>query len=342
MHNAKFIFVLFIIAFLAIIAISIHLSGGVEKFIERLSIDLEALVHGQFQILPQPPTVNAIYLEHPIMGLTNCTNTYTDCSTDPLENSTRYPNITVMIRDTSGNCDIGHVYVTVCKPGMGLCNATNYDRTAELSFLVRSSDHAYCNYSTNAIGFDYYEIPGDWGVYANTTVGSMWNSNEPYAVRFWYRPWAGFVYPASGSPVNMGTLSVDDWNNGTGDTPPTVPEAKNTGNVQVNATWNASNFNSGSDVFVIDGTNYAVDDDKDGTSDAGNFPEVYINPDPTKAIIFPYDPFVGEYLDVCSNFNCDGLGDQDARLNIYWHIKIPIGQPAGTYSNDISIEHIGI
>jgi len=345
MYKAKFIFVVFLIAFLAIIAISITLSGGVDKFIENVRL---ALVQGRFEIKAQPPTVEAIYLEHPISGLANCTENYLDCSTDPDEGYIRYPTIIAMVRDTSGDCDTqDSAYVTVCTPGMVECNNVTYDRAAKLNFLAKSSDNAYCNFSTNVIGFDYYETPGDWGIYANATDGARWNSNEPYSVRFYYTPKPAFSYPASGSLVDMGVLRVGEWNNGTGDagTPPTNPAAQNIGNVKQNVTWNASDFTTGIYTFQIDGTNYVIDDDKDGTSDVDNFEEVYIDNDPTKEVMFPYNasvvPPVDGYLDVCSNFDCDGVNDQDAKFNIYWHINIPIGQEPGTYSNDISITNVG-
>jgi len=351
MYNTKIVLTIFIIAILVILVISIILSGGFGNFLKNIRL---ALVHGQFQIIGEPATVVGIYLEHfyPTQDFTNCTDTYTDCWTDPLENSTRNPTIKVMIRDGNGDCNndaLFDVYVTVCTPGMSTCSAANFDRTVELTFDSQSLDNAYCNYSYQGtlLGFDYYETPGDWGIYANVTDddGTTWNSNEPYEHRFEYTALAAFLYPAAGSTVGMGTLSLGMWNYGTGDTG-TDPEAKNIGNVKQNVTWNASDFQrqGGGATLQITGFNYVIDDDKDGVSDLDNFQQVYINDDPTQEIIFPFNSSAvpPTYLDVCSNFNCDGLGDYDARFNIYWHIEIPAGQQAGTYSNDITITNVEI
>jgi len=328
---AKFIFFVFLVAFLAIIAISITLSGSVEKFIENVRL---ALVHGQFQIGAEAPSVVAIYLEHfsPTQDFANCTSTYTDCWTEPIEASTRNPTIKVMIRDGNGDCNTAsfHVYVAVCKPGMP-CSATNFDTSVELTFDTQGSSPAYCNYSYqgSSLGFDYFETPGDWGIYVNATDGTNWNLNEPYAQRFEYTVLAAFKYPGSGDTVNMGTLSLDMWNNGTGDSG-TDPTAWNTGNVEQDVMWNASDFMSGSDILQITGSNYAIDDDKDGTDDTGNLEQVYINDSRYIPVEFPINN-----LKVCNNFACSS--PSDAQFNIYWHIYIPVSQAAGIYSNDITI-----
>jgi len=342
MYNVKFILFVFIVAFLSIIAISINTSGSVQKFIEKLSIDLGTMVHGQFEILGERPTIETIYLEHfyTTQDFALCTSTYTDCWTEPNESTHRYPTVKVMIRDGNADCDSAnfHVYVTVCKRDrVGACSATNYDRTVELSYAnEQSPDKAYCNYSYKGslLSFDYYEAPGDWGIYANATDGTTgWNSNEPYSQRFRYFELVGFRYPGSGFDVGMGTLSLGAWNNGTGDTG-TDPTAWNTGNVEQDVMWNASDFQrqGGGGTLQITGSNYAIDDDKDGTSDAANLEEVYIDNDRLIQVEFPKTN-----LKICDNFDC--TSPSDAKFNIYWHIYIPAGLTSGTYSNDISVEN---
>ncbi len=333
MNMAKFIFIVFLLAFLAIIVISITLSGSFEKFIQNVRL---ALVHGQFQIIGEPPTVRAIFLEHfsPTQDFANCTDTYTDCWTEPNESSTSHPTIKVMIRDGNANCDndaLFHVYVDICKPGMGACDFTNSDRTVELNFDSQGSDTAYCNYSYQGplLGFDYFEAPGDWGIYTNVTDGTFWNSNEPFAQRFQYTYLAAFKYPGYGDTVNMGTLSLGAWNNGTGDSG-TDPTSWNTGNVEQDVMWNASDYSSGSDTLQITDSNYIMDDDKDGTDDTGNLEQVYMNDSSYIQAEFPKTN-----LKVCNDFVCSS--PSDAMFNIYWHIYIPSGQAAGTYSNDITI-----
>jgi hypothetical protein len=131
----------------------------------------------------------------------------------------------------------------------------------------------------------------------------------------------------------MGTLSLGAWNNGTGDTG-TDPTAWNTGNVEQDVMWNASDFQrqGGGGTLQITGSNYAIDDDKDGTSDAANLEEVYIDNDRLIQVEFPKTN-----LKICDNFDC--TSPSDAKFNIYWHIYIPAGLTSGTYSNDISVEN---
>jgi hypothetical protein len=280
---------------------------------------------GQLQIGNSPPAVDAIYLN----GY-HATSDPNDVIIDPVEESTKDVAIKVTIEDANGNCnqftsDNGTAYL--CS-GVVTCDSTTANHTISLVYNTTDGQwgtgNKYCNMSGTVEPVEFYELNGTWTVNVTVTDGIV---NSTHLTENWtYGELAAFSY-ASGGTVNMGTLTLDSWNNGTGQ-----QEMKNTGNIILDLAWNATNFTGQTfgDTLNISGSNYIIDDDDLSPDDTDSLPQVFINDNHNTQVAFVPDAGLLRCDSVaCSNTN--------ATMQIYWHLYVPSGLLADTYQNSIEV-----
>ncbi len=171
----------------------------------------------------------------------------------------------------------------------------------------------------------FYEINGTWRVNVTITDGS--NTSNPLVKNWTYGELDAFYYAVSGT-VDMGTVNLGQWNNGTGQ-----DEAGNIGNMVLDLAWNASNFTgiTYAQELNITGDNYIIDDDPLSPDDTGNLTQVYINETDTIQVNFTH----ASGLLRCTSEACT---NENATLDVYWHIYVPSGLIEDTYQNSIGVE----
>jgi hypothetical protein len=281
---------------------------------------------GQLTIGNVAPIVNEIYLN----GL-HATNDPNDVIINPTENSTKNVTIKVTVEDGNGNCDQftsnnGTAYL--CN-GVVECNSSTANHTIT-NIVYNSTDGkwgaggVYCNMSGGPAALYFYELNGMWTV--NVTVTDGIDTSAPNAKNWTYGELPAFSYAEEGT-VNMGSLILAQWNNGTGQ-----DQARNTGNIILDLAWNATNFTgqNPSHTLNITGNNYIIDDDAQSPDDTGNLAEKYINESSSVQVAFA--PASG--LLRCTSIDCS---NQNATMDVYWHIFIPAGLAEDTYQNSIEV-----
>jgi hypothetical protein len=164
--------------------------------------------------------------------------------------------------------------------------------------------------------WQFYELNGTWTVNVTLTDGVV---NSTHLTRNWtYGELAAFTY-ATGGTVNMGTLSLEAWNNGTGQN-----QAKNTGNIVLNVAWNATNFTGqalGDKINISN--NYFI-----ATPDGTGLPTTVIIPD-NNVNFYPNSGLLR-----CTTVGC---ANTNATYNIYWNIYLNAGLRQDTYTNTITV-----
>jgi len=281
---------------------------------------------GQLTIGNVAPVALEIYMNNQ-----HATNDPNDVIINPNESSTKAVTIKVTIQDNNGNCDTftsnnGTVYL--CN-GVVTCDSTNANHT--ISNLVYNSTDGkwgtggiYCNMSGGPASIYFYELNGTWTVNVTVDDGVV---NSTANVKNWtYNELAAFSYAAD-LTVDMGTLTLNQWNNGTGQ-----DKANNTGNIVLDVKWNATNFTgqNPSNTLNITGSNYIIDDDAVSPDDTDNLLEVFINESSDVQVTFV--PASG--LLRCTSVACT---NQNATMDVYWHIYIPSGLAQDTYQNSIEV-----
>ncbi|MCK4634821.1 MAG: hypothetical protein KAT37_03025 [Candidatus Aenigmarchaeota archaeon] len=310
----KFFLTLIVLAFVLSLSYVVLDSDSITGFVTKT---------GQLSIGNSAPTADYIYLND-----SECNDTYPSVTINPTTNSTSNVVVKATITDLNGDCNTftsNNVTAYLCN-GTGACNVAVADHTVGLSFDSQwGTGNRYCNFTdSSGENLQFFEINGSWKINVTVTDGV---ANGDLAKNWTYNELRAFTYPESGDTIDMGTLNLDQWNNGTaGDL------MLNSGNIVIDLLWNATNFTgvTYSDDIDIDGTNYVIDDDASGTDDTGNLTQVYINETPTEQIYF--DPASGFVR--CADVACN---NDNATMNMYWHINIPSGLTPDTYQNSIEI-----
>jgi len=317
MKKKHFILILVIILIISLL-IFIKPIRIITGFVSRI---------GQLQIGNSPPAVDIIYLNDQ-----EATDIATDLIINPTANTTTSVIVKAKITDNNGNCNLftaNNATAYFC-PGTGPCNS---DTATHIVFMNYDSDdgqwgenNIYCNMTGTSENFQFYEINGTWKVNVTLTDGFSYG----YLTKNWtYNELRSFTYPPSGNTVNMGVLTLGMWNNGTaGDL------IQNSGNIVLDLMWNATDFigQSKGQIINITGTNntYIIDDDPESPDDTNNIPEAYINQTQKH-----FNPSSG--LLKCQNVACN---NENATMNVYWHINIPLGLSDDIYTNTIEIESL--
>ncbi|MEM5871395.1 MAG: hypothetical protein QW051_00815 [Candidatus Aenigmatarchaeota archaeon] len=312
--DIKRLFIAFALLFVAVVILSGQ-SDFITGFITRT---------GQLTIGNAIPVIHNVTLDGQL-----ATSNPTDVIINPIENSVKTVLIKVTIEDANGNCnkfdsDNGTAYLC---DGTGECNEGNADHIVYLNYNSTDGQwgpgNKYCNIS-GTVDLQFFEINGTWTI--NVTLTDGINYSTPVDKKWTYGELAAFNY-APGGVVNMGTLNLDTWNNGTG-----AEILKNTGNIILDIYWNATNFTGQThgDKLIIDGTNYIIDDDSLSPDDTNNIPQKFINE--SNAVRVKFVPESG--LLRCSSVACN---NENATYTIYWHLYVPAGLREDTYTNTIEV-----
>jgi hypothetical protein len=281
---------------------------------------------GQLTIGNSPPVALEIYMN----GL-HATNNPNDVIINPVEDSTKGVTIKVTVEDANGNCNTftsenGTAYL--CS-GVVTCNSSTANYTIS-NLVYNSTDgrwgdgNKYCNMSGGPANLQFYELNGTWTINVTVDDGVI---NSTANVKNWtYNELSAFTY-ATGGTVNMGSLTLAQWNNGTGHN-----QTKNIGNIVLDLKWNATNFTgqTSGNTLNISGSNYIIDDDALSPDDTGNLAEKFINESSSVQVTFV--PASG--LVRCTSVACS---NQNATMEVYWHIYIPTGLVEDTYTNSIEV-----
>ena len=308
------------IIIVAILALSLFAFTGLGYFTGHL------IRTGQFALGNIAPIVQEVYLNGQ-----HATANPNDVIINPVEDSTKAIYIKATIQDSNGNCNDftssnGTAYL--CS-GVVTCDSTTANYTiANLAYNSTDGQWGaggiYCNLSGGPANLEFFDLNGTWTVNVTVTDGIV---NSTASVKNWtYGELPAFTY-ATGGVVNMGTLSLSQWNNGTGQN-----QTKNTGNIVLDLKWNATNFTGSNpdNTLNITGDNYIIDDDALSPDDTGNLPQQFINADHNVQVLFS----PGSGLLRCSSVACL---NQNATMQIYWHIYLPAGLKADTYTNSIEV-----
>ena len=281
---------------------------------------------GQLSIGNVAPVILNVYLNEK-----NATDDPNDVIINPNESSTKAVTIKVTIQDNNGNCNDftsnnGTAYL--CN-GVVTCNSSTANYTVS-NLAYNSTDgqwgagNIYCNMSGTPADFYFYEMNGTWTV--NVTIDDGVTNSTSSVLNWTYGELAAFSY-ATGGLVNMGTLTLNQWNNGTG-----LNYTNNTGNIVLDLKWNASNFTGAnpSNTLNITGSNYIIDDDAASPDDTDNLAEQYISEDHDVQVTLIH----ASGLLRCTSGAC---ANQNATMEVYWHIYIPSGLAQDTYTNSIEV-----
>ena len=336
-----FLFILLILVILLIPTLSPTIFSGFIGFLQPLGVGKE----GVLILGGANPQVREVYINTsfcPVPGDSG------PRSYLPRDASNIYVNISALIFDINGDCDEA-TSVTAY-----LCTADAeptthpfcYEGTGDHSDITLyldghfdengnpSDTGLYCNYSVSAplIDIEYWERWGNWSI--NVTVFDKDNLANDSVGYWYYAKKISAVYPSPYSDMIFlgGDLFAGSWNEGKGQY-----KFNNTGNIRINATWNATdfmNYTIPDQIPIVDNgdgtTNFCVDRDllqSDGCD--------YINETETIRV----ESYPTDGIRRCGNFDCSDDeqpgGDNWAFYDIYWHIYIDTGTSAGLYNNTV-------
>jgi len=375
--RAKTVIFSFVILFLVIILIPFLFPTSFPEFysiVEPLGSKV-----GTLQITGQAPQVMEIYLDDGVDDAALTDDPF-GMQVDALACQNKSLTFKAWVQDINGDCqdfdtDLdASVTVYLCVPPstgayqggpIPVCDENNYDYIVDLDVVdvVWGDDNENCNFTSSTVPnweVPYYDRWENWTV--NLTAIDTDALGDDLGKTWHYNPLVAFIYPPEGpcaerSDLNLGGVAPGVWNDGTGCGAVEMEWGcwiKNTGNIRLNMTWNATNFTrSGgpADQFIgMDGDNFAVDDDNQRgegveTRDDHVFMDAW-------SVIDPFTPreFYPDYaipadsgLRRCKNFECT-IDEQDntdpnskANYDIYWHIELPSGLLSGEYNNSIEI-----
>jgi hypothetical protein len=325
-----------IILLLLCVVLIIFLSSLFIPSLNMIMRNIELAISGILRVAGAAPEVIEIYVSNdPSYSL--CDLVPPGPQINGLGGSTVNLRFNATIYDLNGDCNNANVYVYMCKNTTGLaCNSGRADYNSQMILFQR--DTYYCNYTTNipsTLPLDYFERYGNW--YVNVTATDAGNpALTNNTVRYWYyNEFTSALYPVGGGGVvDLGTINLDAWSIGGENT------TRNTGNIRLNLTWNATDFDCstpgtcGSDSIAIDGTNFCTDNDTSRSNGCG-----YINTDPSVRI--EYFPSGG--MRRCGNFVCDMDEDNNVYPNslsnytLWWHIYATSPKGPGIYTNSIEV-----
>ena len=162
----------------------------------------------------------------------------------------------------------------------------------------------------------FWELGGLWKMIVNVTDEGF---NSYNLTNFTYSTVRSINYSTN---VTLGGeyISPGSWNNGT-----TAYIVTNWGNLNLSMNWSASDFVGPNMTWVLNNTDFGIDDDTSIDDDTDNLALVYLNATPKE-----FTP----NMVVCNSTVCDNT---NASTNTYFHIYPPANLSAGTYNTTMTI-----
>ena len=260
--------------------------------------------------------------------------TTSTCALNPVEHSNTTAAVRVTTIDTDDDCDgadeNGEIWIHLCL-NTSSCSPSTGNYYWEVDSVVRSGSNCTYTFSSNKTASDgtpeFYIAPNSsYRFYVNSTDQAGARTTDGQREGTWtYNVLSAIDYP---SMVYLGDGSTDlnQWNNGT-----SLAVMTNWGNNILDLKWNTSDPTSGTDTWVLNGTDMELDDDSSHNDENSGFiAPIYI--DATQRF---FDPDTG--LERCTSFDCNDTAINET-LDTYYHIYPPYGLQAGEYNSTITIE----
>lgn len=263
---------------------------------------------------------------------------YSNDYVTPVEKSQAQVAVRVSATDTDGDCDqLGHkTYIHLCLNATApeVCNETNYDQVWEVDDETGSSGSSCVFvFSANKTTFPtFWVTPAIYKMYANVTATGAYGSGIIRATdaerdgTWEYKSLQGIDYT---STVDLGTLVMGQWNNGTN-----LYILNNSGNVNMDILWNASDFTGGTyaDSTNIDSlSEFQVDDDNIANESVETTLSPFTLNTTARTTNDEFQPSGG--LTACDDNACVADG-----LDTYYHMNLESNLIADTYTNTINLE----
>jgi len=305
----------------------------------------------QFDLTDYSPTFVDLQLSDSVSGLTTCTQAPTQfCWITPLQGDYTSVEAKLTIDDQDADCsDLNHdATIVLCLEDYatgGACDTgQGVFRSYDLSFAGMTGSE--CDFtisipSGDAVnGIVFFEAPGNYKAYAEA-VSQTGNLLSGFTTSHgWqYSSLPNIEVPAT---VLLGddNIQLGSWNPGT-----SLATFTNKGNVLLTLDWDATDPEeetvdpklgcSGHTTTCWDlstADDLQIDDDSDLTDDTGNL--AVANIPETGVSTVNFNPVGG--LAVCDAFDCNNPALEET-LDVYFHIKPPVGLQPGNYETDIRV-----
>jgi hypothetical protein len=332
---------------------------------------------GTLSITGQAPQVMAIYMDDGVEEKELTDDPY-DMAVDGIACNNKSITFKAWIYDINGDCSDfdtdpdASITVYLCAPPnsgpyiggpIPVCDENNKDYEIDLDVVDvvwgGPGSNQNCNFTSSTVPnweVPYYDRWENWTV--NVTVIDTDAIGDDLKKTWFYNVLGAFIYPPAGDcserpDMNLGSVTPGAWNDGTGCGVADMESGcyiKNTGNIRLNMTWNATNFTHTTDStqFIgMEGDNFAVDDDNQRgegveTRDTHVFMEAWPEPFVPREF-YPDYGTADAGLRRCDNTACerDEQGNtganNKANYSVYWHVNVPSGLISGQYNNSIEI-----
>jgi hypothetical protein len=279
------------------------------------------------------PDITNVEMTDAGSAYSSCTSA--SCALNPVEHSNASVAVKITATDADNDCDAGsnsEAWIHLCRvTGAAACDENNNNHYYwQVDNIERSGSTCTYTFSANKTASDstpeFFRLPSTgYKLHVNITSQAGERTSDAERDANWtYGTLKAVDYPSTvtlgdGSPV------LNQWNDGN-----VLATMTNWGNDVLNLEWNASDPTSGSDTWVLDGTDFQIDDDSSHDNEAsGYLPPVYLN-----ATSKAFEPGTG--LEVCNSAGCNDPSLNET-LNTYYHIHPPLGLIAGTYNSTITI-----
>jgi hypothetical protein len=262
-----------------------------------------------------------------IGSYSECTNAASGCALNPVEGNNTNVAVRITANDTDADCDTeSSAYVYLCTYTSGTCDATTHNYSWEVDNA--EIDGTICTYTflvNKTDGPEFYIPANDsYLMFVNVSSQGGLRTSDAEQDRLWeYGLTKAIDYP-SNVTLGDGSPTLNQWNDGT-----ELAVMTNWGNAILNLTWNITDPTSGTDTWVLNGTDMQLDDDNDQDGESGGLAPIYMN-----ATQRNFQPVGG--LNRCVSMSCDSGNDET--LDTYYHIFPPLGLEAGVYNATILIE----
>jgi hypothetical protein len=235
----------------------------------------------------------------------------------PIAGTTADASIRVRVKDIDGATNQSIIAYICNLDTFEGCSIDNYSYSKTLSYIEDiSSTEFYYGFNGSSEMPYFWELGGLWKMIVNATDEGF---NSQNLTNFTYGTVRSINYSTN---VTLGGeyISIGTWNNGT-----TAYIATNWGNLNLSMNWSASDFVGPNMTWVLNNTDFGIDDDISIDDDTDNLALVYLNATPKE-----FTP----NMVVCNSSVCDNT---NASTNTYFHIHPPANLSVGTYNTTMTI-----
>lgn len=335
--TAKSVFFLFVIIICVVLLASYAFTGDF-KFWEAINLAITPKT-GVLQVGGTYPRVERVFMNQTPTAY-ECTYIPYACTMDSFSSTTRPTRINATIEDDNGDCEGTTVTYWICPGLVPVCENANDIYTGSLispsKYTIGSCVNCYCNF-TNTFNLQFWQ---KWGNYTiNITVRDATQTTwYNYTNRTWYyNPSPSLDYPVGGSTIVLGSITtLGQWYFGMG-----ANATRNTGNIRLNLTFNATNFTrAGGGIINVHDNNFTVQNisgNPFSPATINNYKNMSAN-DWTIVEFFPTNGMYRCGSDTCDQDQYGRMGQLSlANYTLWWSVNTPLGIPGGLYTNGIDV-----